>query len=83
MNPRLTLLPVSSNGNKITVKDDLRARIATVNVNAGRAAGLIGRHWTTEEAVAEAERLLIQIAEDALVARRLLAEMNLNQGFDR
>lgn len=75
MTLRLTLLPVPSNSNRLDVPDDLRARVATVHSNAGRAAGLIGRHWTTEEAVAEAERLLLQIAEDALVARRLLAEM--------
>lgn len=72
---RLTLLPVPSNGNRLDVPEEVRAKVATINSNTTRAAGLIGRHWTTEEAVAEAERLLLQIAEDALVARRLLAEM--------
>lgn len=46
---------------------------ATRLAGAGnRLAGLLGRHWTTEACLAEADALLLQMAEDALVMRRLV-----------
>lgn len=50
----------------------LRYEVSIICESAVRVVDLIGRHWTTCASVEEAERLLLDIAEKALTARRML-----------